>query len=77
MHGLVVIEGMTLSGHPWIINEILFKERNTITLKKHFFYFRSSPEEDKSCSSSPKGADEAAEADLSRSFPKVFPSCRH
>ena len=22
MHGLVVIEGMTLSGHPWIINEI-------------------------------------------------------
>ena len=23
MHGLVVIEGMTLSGHPWIINEIL------------------------------------------------------
>ena len=36
MHGLVVIEGMTLSGHPWIINEILFKERNTITLKKYF-----------------------------------------
>ena len=25
MHGLVVIEGMTLSGHPWIINEM---ERN-------------------------------------------------
>ena len=24
MHGLVVIEGMTLSGHPWIINEITF-----------------------------------------------------
>ena len=24
IHGLVVIEGMTLSGHPWIINEILF-----------------------------------------------------
>ena len=23
MHGLVVIEGMTLSGHPWIINEML------------------------------------------------------
>ena len=23
MHGLVVIEGMTLSGHPWIINEIM------------------------------------------------------
>ena len=23
MHGLVVIEGMDLSGHPWIINEIL------------------------------------------------------
>ena len=23
MHGLVLIEGMTLSGHPWIINEIL------------------------------------------------------
>ena len=22
MHGLVVIEGMTLSGHPWIINEM-------------------------------------------------------
>ena len=22
MFGLVVIEGMTLSGHPWIINEI-------------------------------------------------------
>ena len=22
MHGLVVIEGMTLSGHLWIINEI-------------------------------------------------------
>ena len=22
MHGLIVIEGMTLSGHPWIINEI-------------------------------------------------------
>ena len=25
MYGLVVIEGMTLSGHPWIINEM---ERN-------------------------------------------------
>ena len=25
MHGLVVIEGMNLSGHPWIINEILRK----------------------------------------------------
>ena len=25
MHGLVVIEGMTLSGHPWIINEIRTK----------------------------------------------------
>jgi hypothetical protein len=24
MHGLVMIEGMTLSGHPWIINEICF-----------------------------------------------------
>ena len=24
MHGLVVIEGMTLSGHPWIINEIFY-----------------------------------------------------
>ena len=24
MFGLVVIEGMTLSGHPWIINEIEF-----------------------------------------------------
>ena len=23
MHGLVVIEVMTLSGHPWIINEII------------------------------------------------------
>ena len=22
IHGLVVIEGMNLSGHPWIINEI-------------------------------------------------------
>ena len=22
MHGFFVIEGMTLSGHPWIINEI-------------------------------------------------------
>ena len=22
MHGLVVIEGMNLSGHPWIINEM-------------------------------------------------------
>ena len=22
MHGLVVIEGMTLSGHPWIINQM-------------------------------------------------------
>ena len=22
MHGLVVIEGMNLSGHPWIINKI-------------------------------------------------------
>ena len=25
MHGLVVIEGMTQSGHPWIINEISMK----------------------------------------------------
>ena len=25
MHGLVVIEGMTLSGHPWIINEMTQK----------------------------------------------------
>ena len=24
MHGLVVIEGMTLSGHPWIINEMKY-----------------------------------------------------
>ena len=24
IHGLVVIEGMNLSGHPWIINEIGF-----------------------------------------------------
>ena len=23
MHGLVVIEGMTLSGHPWIINQMI------------------------------------------------------
>ena len=27
MHGLVVIEGMTLSGHPWIINEIIAKQK--------------------------------------------------
>ena len=27
MHGLVVIEGMTLLGHPWIINEILEQNR--------------------------------------------------
>ena len=27
MFGLVVIEGMTLSGHPWIINEILNHSR--------------------------------------------------
>ena len=26
MHGLVVIEGMTLSGHPWIINEMCDQE---------------------------------------------------
>ena len=26
MFGLVVIEGMTLSGHPWIINEIRVAE---------------------------------------------------
>jgi hypothetical protein len=25
MHGLVVIEGMNLSGHPWIINEMRYQ----------------------------------------------------
>ena len=42
-----------------------------------YLYCRSSSEKNQSCSSSPKGADEAAETDLSRSFPKVFPTCRH
>ena len=32
MHGLVVIEGLTLSGHPWIINEIC---------RNFFAYFRN------------------------------------
>ena len=26
MHGLVVIEGMTLSGHLWIINEMVLTD---------------------------------------------------
>ena len=34
MHGLVVIEGMTLSGHPWIINEIM----RTIWWGKWFYH---------------------------------------
>ena len=38
MHGLVIIEGMTLSGHPWIINEIIcnFLVRTLQYLKKIF-----------------------------------------
>ena len=32
MHGLVVIEGMTLSGHPWIINEIPTKAKVLLIL---------------------------------------------
>ena len=30
MHGLVVIEGMTLSGHPWIINEIFIIRHDSV-----------------------------------------------
>ena len=30
MFGLVVIEGMNLSGHPWIINEITLQDIHTI-----------------------------------------------
>ena len=31
MHGLGVIEGMTMSGHPWIINEIIIFFQATVT----------------------------------------------
>ena len=41
MHGLVVIEGMTLSGHPWIINEMegnfptsTYNRKSSIVVKK-------------------------------------------
>jgi hypothetical protein len=37
MHGLVVIEGMTLSGHPWIINEIFTYFR--FAVKNNQLYF--------------------------------------
>ena len=33
MHGLVVIEGMTLSGHPWIINEIIRFRKTVLKLR--------------------------------------------
>ena len=46
MHGLVVIEGMNLSGHPWIINEMmtLFKcfmnhyKRTNMTQDDNFLF---------------------------------------
>ena len=34
MFGLVVIEGMTLSGHPWIINEIIKRFMSVFALQK-------------------------------------------
>ena len=33
MHGLFVIEGMNLSGHPWIINEI--SDQNSIEIPSY------------------------------------------
>ena len=39
MFGLVVIEGMNLSGHPWIINEIpitVFEKLQTGLVFAHF-----------------------------------------
>ena len=39
MHGLVVIEGMTLSGHPWIINEIVIKEVDEYQIKESAMCF--------------------------------------
>ena len=36
MNGLVMIEGMTLSGHPWIINEITHcSEKSWQFLSRH------------------------------------------
>ena len=40
MHGLVVIEGMTLSGHPWIINE-MNKLPYKVFQKKNSDFFRN------------------------------------
>ena len=51
MHGLVVIEGMTLSGHPWIINEMernfptsTYNRKSSIVVKKtvRWIFLRSS-----------------------------------
>ena len=50
MHGLVVIEGMNLSGHPWVINEMkstyfiqdcLFLQSDIVTII-HQLCFKSS-----------------------------------